>query len=635
MRIAMPMRSHRGGETVKLVQPYARIVGQRSTDAVFTREDGIDLLRRVEYFARISHRSEDAQTHESWERFLTSVVLKHGDWSVTEHVTVSVDAVVDRGIMAEWTRHRVGCLDGDTELSFDLPKGQSNGSRRVYKVKLRDIYRRWMEGQVVRKRAKAYMLVDPEKSYSTMELAARSGLRRTSLNGQIRDGYLRGQVMKVEVDGRRTRRMMVCGADWNEYVSQESCRSLCQRDRIKKMRLRSCDEITGEIITTHISDIWMSGVKPVYEVSLDNGYQIVMTMDHRVLTNSGWLTLREAMEHKAMLAVNGVLSSVPFVQLNRAGNRRGMALTPDGRRRLSEANRGENSTQWKGGAKTFRQDIGKWTASVARSIHEKYGFRCAICEAEPTSNNRLECHHVDPVWHNPGLGKEISNLITTCRRCNIRLYNSNLELVFLAEVEAGMTALGFWDRHPLPYEENDERPKARPTKLSRTWASIVGLRFLGERETYDIAVDGPFHNFVANGVIVHNSYTVESTRFVNYAKKGDITVIAPAGLNAEQYELWMHATETAAHTYHQLIQEGAAPQIARSVVPMALATRMEVTYNLRAWRHFFLMRTTKEAHPQMREIAIPLLRQFQDAIPLLYDDITPCAKQAENLAKAR
>lgn len=73
-----------------------------------TREDGIKLLRRVEYLARISHRSEEKQTADSWERVIASAVMQKGDWSVTEHCSVTVIARVDRGVTHEWVRHRIG-----------------------------------------------------------------------------------------------------------------------------------------------------------------------------------------------------------------------------------------------------------------------------------------------------------------------------------------------------------------------------------------------------------------------------------------------------------------------------------------------------------------------------------------------
>ena len=66
-------------------------------------------------------------------------------------------------------------------------------------------------------------------------------------------------------------------------------------------------------------------------------------------------------------------------------------------------------------------------------------------------------------------------------------------------------------------------------------------------------------------------------------------------------------------------------------LPNALASKIIMTGNLRSWRHFFLMRTTKECHPQMLQVTVPLLSDFQTNIPILYEDIIPYAKQSENL----
>lgn len=39
------------------------------------------------------------------------------------------------------------------------------------------------------------------------------------------------------------------------------------------------------------------------------------------------------------------------------------------------------------------------------------------------------------------------------------------------------------------------------------------------------------------------------------------------------------------------------------------------------WRHFFELRTSSASHPQMRELAIPLLAEFKLQIPVLFEDI--------------
>lgn len=126
---------------MNIVEPYARLLDIRD------RQDGITLLEKIEWCGRISHRSEDAQTETSWERFLRAVVLGKGDWSIVEHAVVTVDAVVDRGITHEWVRHRLASFTQESTrfvnyekkmpASFIMPMGLS-ASRIVTTCNLRN-----------------------------------------------------------------------------------------------------------------------------------------------------------------------------------------------------------------------------------------------------------------------------------------------------------------------------------------------------------------------------------------------------------------------------------------------------------------------------------------------------------------
>lgn len=46
-----------------------------------------------------------------------------------------------------------------------------------------------------------------------------------------------------------------------------------------------------------------------------------------------------------------------------------------------------------------------------------------------------------------------------------------------------------------------------------------------------------------------------------------------------------------------------------------------MTANIREWRHFLKLRTSAAAHPQMREVATMLLKELQQKVPVLFDDI--------------
>ncbi len=122
------------------------------------------------------------------------------------------------------------------------------------------------------------------------------------------------------------------------------------------------------------------------------------------------------------------------------------------------------------------------------------------------------------------------------------------------------------------------------------------------------------------------SYTQESTRFCNYTKGkfgNEITVIKPIFWenNQEEYKIWQASMEQSEKVYNRLIELGASPQEARSVLPNSLKSEIVITMNLREWKHFFELRTSESAHPQMREITIPLLKEFKNLVPVIFDDI--------------
>lgn len=145
-----------------------------------------------------------------------------------------------------------------------------------------------------------------------------------------------------------------------------------------------------------------------------------------------------------------------------------------------------------------------------------------------------------------------------------------------------------------------------------------------EKITVRIICDrGVSHEIVRHRIA---SYSQESTRYCNYSNDkfgNEVTFIKPFFWqdDVEKYKIWIEAMEQAERSYLKLIKTGASPQEARSVLPNSLKTEIVVTMNLREWRHFFSLRSSNKAHPQMRQISVPLLVEFKSIIPVVFDDI--------------
>jgi thymidylate synthase (FAD) len=145
--------------------------------------------------------------------------------------------------------------------------------------------------------------------------------------------------------------------------------------------------------------------------------------------------------------------------------------------------------------------------------------------------------------------------------------------------------------------------------------STLSVKFIVDR--------GVSHELVRHRIA---SFAQESTRYCNYSKDkfgNELTFIKPLFWegNDEFYPAWVDSMQNAERNYNYLISIGAKPQEARSVLPNSLKTEIVVTANYREWRAFFKLRTAPAAHPQMREVTVPLLKELQSKIPVIFDDI--------------
>jgi thymidylate synthase (FAD) len=216
----------------------------------------------------------------------------------------------------------------------------------------------------------------------------------------------------------------------------------------------------------------------------------------------------------------------------------------------------------------------------------------------------------------------------------MRVIEPSAKLLSPATTEGGLSALRNIEQIARVSHRSEDRQT--PESFDRFLRAVViqkGDWSVTEHETAKVIfrVDrGCTHEIVRHRLF---SYTQESTRFVNYGKR-EMEFIIPEGLEEERFTLEMTFKE-AETAYLELLAKGRSPEKARCVLPNALASTIVMTSNFRNWRHFFLMRTSRETHADLRRVTVPLLEDFKKCIPLLYDDIEPGMRQIDNLKKVR
>ena len=527
---------------------------------------GNDILKKIERAGRLCYKSENYISDDSCKKFCKTII-KSGHHSVLEHYSISVQIVCDRGVSHEIVRHRIAsysqeCLTGDTFIRV------GNGVKTI-----KELYDR--------------------------------------KNGMCYD-----------------------------------------KTHNKTINIRSVNE-KGEIILNKLVDVFYKGKQPIYEVITKLGYKIKTTLKHKFLNKDKIYSELENFVVGDTVYVNGrpCLIEITDYEIKRLYEEVGLSpkeisleLDVPYRSVIGKLKRMEIfvshkndknkekynfnhtkksyekmqqtiSEQYKNGRRIWNKGLNesnepgiKKQADALRNNHHKNGFeeknsnwkgdrieslsgkrlrfskykkeKCELCG----SKLRLENHHIDKDPNNYNK----NNKQTLCIDCHNLIHHG-------------------WNVGKKIIEDE-----------------IISICEIGQEDVYDIEMKKPYNNFIANGFIVHNS-----TRYCNYSKNkfgNEITVILPCFWDKEvpnrNYYTWKTACEHAEKMYFELIKDGATAQEARSVLPNSLKTEIVCTFNIREWRHFFKLRCSKKAHPQMREIAIPILEEFKKYISVLFDDIT-------------
>lgn len=148
-------------------------------------------------------------------------------------------------------------------------------------------------------------------------------------------------------------------------------------------------------------------------------------------------------------------------------------------------------------------------------------------------------------------------------------------------------------------------------------------------EFVDVTVKFTCSRAISHELVRHRlcSFAQESQRYCNYSKdkfNHEISFIAPSWLDEQdqiKYNLFIKSLQDAEHNYMILTAEGCSAQEARDVLPNATKTEINMKANLREWRHFLDLRCSSAAHPDMRYLALDLLKQVHEQIPIIFDDL--------------
>lgn len=550
------------------------------------------------------------------DRKLIAYLAKHQHWTPFAHPQICLRIKAPISIRTQLFKHKVGfCISGDTEITF---------------VKI-------------------------HKNKKNKKIS--SGIRKKTVSS------LYEEWMKVTPHGKEKYGL---------------------RKRITKQNLRVLNTDTGYFEYGHIVDIVNNGEKDVFQITTKDGKTLKLTRDHRIYTKDGWHPLENAvgltqigekyaMTKECHIGINGLkfagtgkyqsydwlknekdsgssvqqmadkagcsyhtirkwlkIHNLKFDHLLNLNGKNGKPVWNKDLRGYSiftledkikhsktlleyykQNPRKKQNTTW-------RQEVNRWTSQIAKNVHEKYFYTCQKCGCR---NCKLNAHHVIPVLVDPTLAKDFDNLISVCKNCHTIIHkNEKNTKMFAEQVKNSDILITEW-----------KKKKSTGNKLRVHFTEIVKIEYVGQETVYDITVDHPSHNFLANGMVVHNCenevsrrYVTEEPEFYNPRWRTKPTNGAKQGSEDfmefnDQYNYnnlgYDSATQHCLGIYHDLLRRGVAPEQARFILPQGTYTEWFWTGSLAAYARVCKLRSDPHAQWEVREYSTAISEIISDLFP--------------------
>lgn len=431
--------------------------------------------------------------------------------------------------------------------------------------------------------------------------------------------------------------------------------------RRKGLLARVYDESSKLLVYAPIREVFHTGVKPVYRVSVGNGTQKVLTStaEHKFLCRDGVFRPLHDIAVGDFVALNGIpvyqspewMADAKTRSMEKgiglayiaeeAGcsthtirkwlRKHGMQFThaeirsytpvwnkglppeqqpgfgklhsEETRTKMRESARhGEDSNLFKhGNSRSWRQTVqdhcDKWKLSLVRQQNNA----CNHCGAEVSVGCGSEIDHKKPVAFYPELAFELENLQVLCKECH----------------------------------EDKSSEEVRSIHHTIRWGRVNSIVSAGTVDTYDLEVDHTSHNYVANGIVVHNSgryseypdshFVLREPR-LQHPKNRQMSI--DMNLDCE-FDARIHQQflldqvvliDTARDYYRDALNKGIAKEQARCLLPEGnTLSRMYINGTLRSWIHYLQVRTdTGSVQREHVQVADAIQSIFKQEFPIIH-----------------
>ena len=458
-------------------------------------------------------------------------------------------------------------------------------------------------------------------------------------------------------------------------------------NKVKALRIRSVDEETGQIIHGTIKDVIERGMQDVYEITLASGRKIKCTKTHRILTRQGWKTMGESISptktknvltfkedewatngipvvgngeyrnkewlknhldsgltYEAIANISGCSAhtirkwvrkvglfgnSFKFNEKHEPWNKGrkyknpNRILTQEHKETIRNARSGSKSNFWKGGTTTERRKITTWTTLNAPEIHKQNNYTCQKCFK---AGDRLMAHHLIPVTMDVTQAYNTNNLTTVCRPCHSEIHkNRQTEIEFLTRFSNVKN-----DDLIRQYVTSPVNRKRGKTNLQVAYDKVVNVTHIGQINCLDLEMEGKNKNFVANGIVVHNSgryiefepefYIPNEIRIQSKNnKQGSSGKLETLASGVDPVDFFKNVCDFQYESYKRIVEAGGAKEQARMLLPQNIYSECIWTCSLQTILFFLHQRLKEDAQWEIREYAKAVKKLID---PMLHEILT-------------
>ena len=401
--------------------------------------------------------------------------------------------------------------------------------------------------------------------------------------------------------------------------------------------VRVFDESDKMLKPVRIKEVFETGVKPVYMMTLDNGRKIKSTLEHKFLAKDGFKQLSEITVND-FVASNGVAvyqdyewlkaakdesvtngtgvqgiadkAGVSYHTIRKWLKRLNLSFThkevasytevwnknlpselqpmygknhsEETRDKMKDASlKGVNSGLYSTGGnarRSYREQVADYWYKRKLALYNANSGLCSV-SGKPYDISELEIDHIKPVSQNPELAYEPSN---------IRLVHKYLHMSKTVSESA-------------------------TKQMTITWQKVVSIEYIGDEQTYDLEVEHESHNYVANGIVTHNSqryadvtqmgFTTRECRLQDTKNRQNSIDTDNEILDGNWQDMQNEIIRLSSDMYTIALNAGIAKEQARALLPIGLTmSRLYMTGDIRSWLHYLAVRldpTTQKEHRQL------------------------------------